>query len=130
MKKSRNRATKQVKQLKHLHYSERLTRLNLPTLRYRRHRGDMIEVYKILHKIYDPEVSTGILKLSPVTNTRGHSLKLCTQLSRLEIRKNSFADSLHEEVVMSSSVKAFEAILDKFWIDQPVKFDYKEELLL
>ena len=108
--------------------------MNLPTLRYRRHRGDMIEVYKILHKIYDPEVSTGILKLSPVTNTRGHSLKLCTQLSRLEIRKNCFAvrvvkvwNSLPEEVVMSSSVKAFEAKLDKFWIDQPVKFDYKEE---
>jgi len=74
VEKVQKRATKQVKQLKHLHYSERLTRLNLPTLRYRRHRGDMIEVYKILHKIYDPEVSTGILKLSPVTNTRGHSL--------------------------------------------------------
>jgi len=44
-------------QLKHLHYFERLTRLNLPTLRYRRHRGDMIEVYKILHKLYDPAVS-------------------------------------------------------------------------
>ena len=28
---------------------------SLPTLRYRRHRGDMIEVFKILHKIYDIE---------------------------------------------------------------------------
>jgi len=27
--------------------------VNSPTLRYRRHRGDMIEVYKILHNIYD-----------------------------------------------------------------------------
>jgi len=39
-------------------------------------------------------------------------------------------NSLPEEVVMSSSVKAFEAKLDKYWIDQPVKFDYKEELRL
>jgi len=30
-----------------------------------------------------------------------------------------------EEVVMSSSVKTFEAKLDKNWNDQPVKFDYK-----
>jgi len=41
------RATKLMK-LKHLKYKERLERLNLPTLRYRRTRGDMIEVYKIL----------------------------------------------------------------------------------
>ena len=53
------RATKQVKLIRHLHYSERLRRLNLPTLRYRRHRGDMIEVFKILHKIYDVEITEG-----------------------------------------------------------------------
>ena len=35
-----------------------------------------------------------------------------------------------EEVVMSSSVKTFEAKLDKYWNDRPVKFDYKEELRL
>jgi len=29
---------------------------------------------------------------------------------------------------MSPSVKTFEAKLDKYWNDQPVKFDYKEEL--
>ena len=76
VEKVQKRATKQVKQLKHFHYSERPTRLNLSTLLYRRHRGDMIEVYEILHKIYDPEVSTGILKLSPVTNTRGHDVEV------------------------------------------------------
>jgi len=31
---------------------------------------------------------------------------------------------------MLSSVKAFEAKLDKHWNDPPVKFDYKEELPL
>jgi len=39
-------------------------------------------------------------------------------------------NSLPEEVVMSSSVKMFEARLDKFWKDQPMKYDYKEELRL
>jgi len=31
---------------------------------------------------------------------------------------------------MLSSVKTFEAKLDKYWNEQPVKFDYKEELQL
>ena len=35
-----------------------LTRcLKLPTLKYRRLRGDMIEVFKMTHNIYDPDVS-------------------------------------------------------------------------
>jgi len=33
--------------LKELHYEERLRLLKLPTLKYRRIRGDMIELYKI-----------------------------------------------------------------------------------
>ena len=95
----------------------------------------MIEVYKILHNIYDKEVTTGILNLSSNTSTRGHSLKLTTQQSRLELRRNSFAvrvvkpwNSLSEEVVMSPSVRVFESRLDKMWNNQLMKFNYKEEL--
>jgi len=135
VEKVQKRATKQVKQISHLCYSERLKRLDLPTLRYRRHRGDMIEVFKILRGIYDSEVTGGILQLSKITTTRGHSLKLATQPSRLEIRRNSFAvrvvkpwNSLPEEVVMATNVRAFEARLDNFWKDQPVKFNFREEL--
>jgi len=54
---------KQVQQIRHLCYSERLKRLNLPTLRYRRQHGDMIEVYKILHGIYVSEVTGDTLQL-------------------------------------------------------------------
>ena len=52
-------------------------------------------------------------------------------------QENSFAvrvvkpwNSLSNEVVTALSVKAFEARLDNFWKDQPVKFNYKEELHL
>ena len=45
------RATRIVPSLKGLNYSERLKRLGLPTLEYRRDRADMVEVYKILNKI-------------------------------------------------------------------------------
>ena len=37
--------------------TNRLQRRKLPTLKYRRLRGDMIEVFKITHNIYDPDVS-------------------------------------------------------------------------
>jgi len=68
-------------------------------------RGDMIEVFKILHKIYDVEITEGLLQLSNNTKTKDHSLKLSSQPSRIEIRRNSFSvkpwNSLPQEVVMS-----------------------------
>jgi len=39
-------------------------------------------------------------------------------------------NSLSNEVVTAPNVKAFEARLDNFWKDQPIKFNYKEELRL
>ena len=44
------RATKMVPELKKLSYPEKLKCLRLPTMAYRRARGDMIEVYKLLKK--------------------------------------------------------------------------------
>jgi len=41
--------TKLIISLKHLTYTERLKQLQLPTLKYRRLRGDMIEVFKMVH---------------------------------------------------------------------------------
>ena len=74
------RATKQALSLRHLNYKQRLTKLNLPTLKYRRHRGHMIEVFKILHGFYDEDITDGILHLAQDARTRGHSLKLSTVL--------------------------------------------------
>jgi len=42
-------------------YTGRLSRLNLPTLKYRRLRGDMIEVFKITHDLYDSDVSLNLV---------------------------------------------------------------------
>ena len=59
------RTTKQLPGMKNIPYEERLERLKLPTLAYRRSRGDMIEVYKLLQGKYDSDVS----KLSSCTKT-------------------------------------------------------------
>jgi len=47
------RATKLIHELKGLTYRQPLERLKLPTLKYRRIRGDMIEIYKMLTAKYD-----------------------------------------------------------------------------
>jgi len=43
--------------IKNFTYKDRLKRLKLPTLKYRRIRGDMVEVYKILTNKYDSRVN-------------------------------------------------------------------------
>ena len=40
-----------------LKYPERLRQLDLPTLAYRRNRGDMIVTYKLLSGLYDEQVT-------------------------------------------------------------------------
>jgi hypothetical protein len=45
------RATKLVKNIKHLSYSERIKYLGLPSLQYRRMRSDLVETYKIINNI-------------------------------------------------------------------------------
>jgi len=47
-----HRATRMVPGLAKLNYEERLRRIDLPTLAYRRTRGDAIEAYKYLHGKY------------------------------------------------------------------------------
>ena len=43
--------TRYIVGVKHLSYQDRLQKLKLPSLEYRRLRGDMIEVYKIVHTV-------------------------------------------------------------------------------
>ena len=63
--------------------------LKLLTLKYRRLRGDMIEVFKITHNIYDPEVSLK-LRYYPKSNTRGNKYKLLNHTFHYDARKYSF----------------------------------------
>jgi hypothetical protein len=53
----------------------------MPTLKYRRHRGDMIEMFKNMSGNYDKEVTDGMLELDENTRTRGHEKKCHIKLS-------------------------------------------------
>jgi len=75
IEKIQKRATKLVIKLKNKSYIDRLIYLNLPTLKYRRLRGDIIEVFKITDNIYDRTVSPD-LPINKRANTRGNHYKL------------------------------------------------------
>jgi len=87
------RATKMLPKLKDKSYEERLKLIKLPTLKFRRLRGDMIETYKILNNIYDKRTTVGIFTLNTNTN-RGHPLKLLKQRCARDIRKNFFSNRI------------------------------------
>ena len=132
------RATKELPGMRDLSYIERLKLLKLPTLAYRRLRGDMIEVYKIIHNIYDHESVPNLLKnneISQRTGNRGHSLKLFTQRAKLNLRKNVFPiritepwNSLPDTVVTAKSLNSFKTRLDKFWYNQDIVYDFEAPL--
>ena len=65
LEKVQKRATKILPQLKHMNYSDRLKACKLPTLYYRRIRGDMIKTYKILTEKYDIETAPSLVGVCP-----------------------------------------------------------------
>ena len=75
LEKVQRRATKLVKEIKHLPYPERLRRLGLSSIEERVLRGDLIETYKLLTgKInVDPKQ---LFNVKQPGRTRGHRLKL------------------------------------------------------
>ena len=86
------RATSLLPHIRQLHYQDRLKILNLPSLVYRRVRGDMIEVYKFLHDLYT--VDRGILVMANSSITRGHNLKLSRLTCSSRIRHDYFSQRL------------------------------------
>ena len=74
------RATKLVDNVRNLSYSDRLKVLKIPSLSYRRFRGDIIQVYKLLHNLEDiPFTHFFERNENP---TRGYALKLKKNLAR------------------------------------------------
>ena len=128
------RATKLIKEIKYLSYMDRLKYLKLPTLKYRRVRGDMILVYKLISGVYDSKIAC---KFNKPTNyvTRGHHFRLFKLHIRYELRKYFFGNrivsiwnSLPDYVVDSNSISIFENRLDHFWCNQACYYDYTADI--
>ena len=71
------RATKIVPGWRDLTYEQRLEKMKLPRICYKRLQNDLMEVFKYTHNIY--KLSDSLLELESRTNTRGHSYKLKKQ---------------------------------------------------
>ena len=133
------RASKMIPGLSHLRYKERLKKINLPTLVYRRYRGDMIEAFKITHGFYDKEVCGDILKIRNRSETeresRSHQYTIQRDKCNKDLRKYFFRNrianqwnNLPIDIVNASTLNTFKKRLDKIWTRDDIMFDSEIDL--
>ena len=116
------RATKLVPHLQNLPYEERLRALKMPSLHYRRKRGNMIQVYKIITGI-DKIPAENFFQFNTDVRTRGHRYKLRKPLALKKCRQDVFSsriindwNSLPDSVVGVTSLNQFKNALDRHWM--------------
>ena len=114
-------ATKLVPDLRGKPYEDRLRILNLTTLEDRRIRGDLIEVFKIMHGYENLDRNQFFTLSSEVSphETRGHNLKIWTPQKQTLTRRKFFDirvidlwNQLPPGVVGSNSILSFKISLD------------------
>jgi len=127
------RATKLVESIKHSSCEDRLKKLGISTLKYRRLRGDLIEVFKIIAS----EDNNGNCNLAfhKGLATRGNRYKLYQKHVNYDLRKYFFVgrivahwNSLPDSVVSSDSINMFKNRLDKFLHDQDIYYNWEADL--
>ena len=137
------RASKKVAGLSELSYPARLKKLNMPTLAYRRVRGDMIQTFKLLRENlkeggYDrslPDLLTAEKESRYESKNKG---KYHLPILRFNnpLREHSFSvrirklwNSLPPQVKMSENIKEFERSLDNHWSNQDLMYNnYKANI--
>ena len=130
IEKIQRKGTKFIPSLRHLSYQDRLRKLKLPSLTYRRLRGDLIEAFKIFHHYtIDP---SEILILHTQSSTRGHQLKLKKERNRTAIRNRTFSqrivnnwNALPQSTISAPSVNSFKNRLDKQLKHHPCLYNWE-----
>ena len=130
------RATRMVRRLQNLTYEQRLRKLNLPTLEFRRHFGDMVQIYKHLH-LYDKDaiVEKFIRRVRP---HRRHDYELAPNFAGdgfRGVQTKSFYyrcipawNRLPKDVVNAKSIKAFKEQLTDAWMKHPLRYNSRPSL--
>ena len=115
------RATKLIPELREKTYQERLKALRLPSLVYRRRRGDMIVMYKIKHGMLRID-STDLFTPLEFLRTRGHQYRVYKGGATKQQRMSSFSqrvvndwNNLPYHVVDAPSLDVFKNLLDVHW---------------
>ena len=122
------RATKTIISLKDLPYKDRLKSLQIPSLKYRRLRGDLIQCYKIMKGIDQVNLSKSLIINN--NNTRGHPFRLSVLSRNSSLRSNVFSNrvvdvwnNLPEFVVMSTNINHFKNLLDQVMENNMYEYD-------
>ena len=124
------RATQMIEGMRYIEYGERLKLLCLPTLSYRRARGEMIEVWTHYH-VYDP-------KVIPPTFQRARTRSKLYQIQRLRpgdgvrgTQSCSFYylvlvawNNLPASVLELDTIYTFKNRLDNQCEDHPLRYDF------
>ena len=107
--------------IKDLTYEDRLRALKLPSLTYRRRRGDMIQMYKLMNGLIRVEIKS-LVQPTTDSRTRGHHQKVrknrATKLARVNCFSQRVANewnSLPKEVINAPSMNTFKNRLDAYW---------------
>ena len=117
IEKVQRRGTRKIAELRGSDNEDRLKRLNLPSLVYRRFRGDMIQTYKYMYGYYgvDP-----LMTLEKYSKTRGHALKIHKTRFKKTVRQRFFSlwvlnswNSLPKDIAEAMSLTTFKNKLDK-----------------
>ena len=125
------RATKLVDGLSNEDYSTRLKKLGLTTLRFRRIRGDLIEMWKHFNT-YDIEAVTAPSFKRRERPSRQHKHQVVDQprLRERGLRENSFYgrvarlwNSLPKEVAEADNINLFKNKLDRHLDNHPLKYN-------
>ena len=116
------RATKLVITLKNKSYEDRLIALDLPSLAYRRKRGDMIMMYKIVNELVCVDFNDLFTSIPTSHNLRGHNKRVFKHHATKRSRIDSFPqrvvnnwNTLPAYVVNASSLNVFKNKLDEHW---------------
>ena len=120
------RATKLVDGMVNMTYQERLEEIKLPSLAYRRKRGDMIEMYKHIN-LYNKNIISPIFKIkSRPSRQHNHQVFIPKAKDGIHgVHTNAFYQRaipvwnlLPKEVVDSTTLNSFKQNLDKVWLDR------------
>ena len=114
--------------LKGISYTDRLSKLKLFSMDYRRKRGDMIQLFKILNGFKNIDAQTMFTFSS--STTRGHSKKLYKPWCVKGFRQHSFCircidpwNRLSQTVINFKTVNEFKTRPDKEWKNEYYKVD-------
>ena len=132
LEKVQERATKLVDGLQHGEYEDRLSKLKITTLAFRRLRGDVIEMFKHF-KTYDKTALTPPSFKPRTRPSRKHKFQIQQQRGeRRSVLRNTFYhrvaqawNELPREVVEVDDVNTFKNRLDESWKNHPMKYDHR-----